>query len=92
MKDEKDIEAPECKFRRGKCITHDIKGEKKTISIKKWGKVKTGYGWIYSKKVTWLCRMRKLEPAEPEISTNSSDNNHIGEKTSEQILEKVNRD
>ena len=35
IKDEKDIEAPECKFRRGKCITHGIKGEKKTISIKK---------------------------------------------------------
>ena len=92
MIDANDTEAPECNIRRGKCLTHNIKGEKKNTSTTKWGKVKTGYGWIYSKKVTWLCRMRSLEPVEPEITISDSDRNHFVEKTCDQDMEKVKTD
>ena len=65
--------APECKFRRGKCINHDIMGERRVISTKKWGHKKTGFGWIYGKKVVWVCKARNMGPADLINSTSESE-------------------
>ena len=65
--------APECKFRRGKCIEHDIMGERRVISTKKWGNKKTGFGWIYGKKVVWVCKAKRMGPADLINSTSESE-------------------
>ena len=39
------------------------------LSIKKWGKIKTGYGWIYGKKTKYICRLETKAREAPEFST-----------------------
>ena len=46
-----------CVHKRGTCITHNIKGKKSIVKHKRWGKVKTGYGWIHSQTVKYTCPM-----------------------------------
>ena len=65
----KPLKDENCEFRRGVCLTHDIKGEKVTINEKKWGKKSTGFGWIYRKKVKYICRAEKFTLTVPDIST-----------------------
>ena len=72
-----------CEFRRGVCINHDVKGEKVTINEKKWGKKSTGFGWIYRKKVKFICRAEKFTLTAPEIST--SDVSDVGSRHEERI-------
>ena len=58
-----------CDIKRGKCLTHGIQVRKTVLSIKKWRKIKTGYGWIYGKKTKYICRLETKEREAPEIST-----------------------
>ena len=60
---------PICTFKKGLCLEHKIMGEKRVTTSKKWGNTKKGYGWIYSRKVTWVCRARNLGPADSDNST-----------------------
>ena len=36
---------------------------------KKWGKKKDSFGWIYSSKVEYHCRLEMTENITPEISS-----------------------
>ena len=45
-KDDSQEVAVECKYRRGFCLVHNIKGDKMEVRSKRWGKVKHGFGWI----------------------------------------------
>ena len=58
-----------CQIKKGRCLTHNIEAKKNTIKSKKWGKTKNGFGWIYSNKVEWLCRLRIRERTDQDIST-----------------------
>ena len=51
------------------CLSRNIEASKNTIKSKKWGKTKNGFGWIYSCKVEWLCRLRNGENTDQDIST-----------------------
>ena len=62
----------ECVFKRGVCQVHKIKGKKSVHKTKKWGQVKSGYGWIYSQTVRYTCPMdscldRPKPPDRPEF-------------------------
>ena len=46
-----------CSFMRGISNIHNVRGNKGSISHKRWGKVKNGFGWIYSKKIGYSCPM-----------------------------------
>ena len=46
-------EGIECQFKRGVCLRYNIKEDKQRVRSKRWGKVKTGYGWIHSSKVRY---------------------------------------
>ena len=50
-----DVVADICVFKRGVCQVHKLKGKKSVNKTKKWGKVKSGYGWIYSQTVKYTC-------------------------------------
>ena len=50
------------------CQKHGVEARKKVITSKKWGEKKHGYGWIYSRKVEYSCRMENLVPVDHEIS------------------------
>ena len=65
---------PDCKIKRGNCLTHNIPAEKRTTSTKRWGKQKHGFGWIYGKKVTWICRMKSKALEVSDISSIDSVN------------------
>ena len=39
------------------------------LKTQKWGKIKTGYGWIYGKKIRYICRLETKEREASEIST-----------------------
>ena len=58
-----------CDIKRGKCLTHGIQVRKTVLSIKKWRKIKTGYGWIYGKKTKYICRLETKAREAPEFST-----------------------
>ena len=45
----------ECQIKRGKCLNHKIEARKVITTSKRWGKMKKGYGWIYSRRVTYSC-------------------------------------
>ena len=47
----------QCVHKRGMCVIHKFKGKKITVKHKRWGKVKTGYGWIHSQTVRYTCPM-----------------------------------
>ena len=47
-----------CVFKRGMCITHDIKGIKKTVSNKKLSKKKYGHGWVTVNKTEYSCEYK----------------------------------
>ena len=40
-----------CAFKRSMCLTHKIKGNKKTVTSKKWSKLRYGYRWVTTKKI-----------------------------------------
>ena len=44
-----------CEFKRGFCVSHKLKGDKRTVTSKKWAKKKFGYGWVTSKQVVYTC-------------------------------------
>ena len=44
-----------CRMKRGRCEIHKLKGDKTETTIKKWAKVKHGYGWVTRKTVVWKC-------------------------------------
>ena len=50
-----DVVTVECMFKRGVCQVHKIKGKKSVHKTKKWGQVRSGYGWIYSQTVRYTC-------------------------------------
>ena len=61
----------DCKFKKGICTTHNIAGEKRIISSKKWTKKKDGLlGWSVSKKVKWFCKA-SIEVT-PAVQSNAS--------------------
>ena len=47
-----------CVYKRGYCTYHKSKGVRMVTKTKKWGKMKTGFGWIYSSKVSYSCRVK----------------------------------
>ena len=47
-----------CVYKRGYCTYHKSKGIRMVTKTKKWGKLKTGFGWIYSSKVSYSCRVK----------------------------------
>ena len=49
----------ECVYKRGYCLLHKLKGEKRTIKSKRWGAVKNGYGWIHSSRDRYFCKSKK---------------------------------
>ena len=51
-------ESLDCIIKRGRCQNHNIEARKIVTKSRKWGKVKTGYGWIYSKHVRYSCRQQ----------------------------------
>ena len=72
-----------CAFKRGMCLTHKIKGNKKTVTGKKWSKLKYGYRWVTKKiEYSWDYKMSNISdtkdmnidkddcrsPAVPDIS------------------------
>ena len=57
-----------CIVKKGMCQKHGVEARKKVITSKKWGEKKHGYGWIYSRKVEYSCRMENLVPVDYEIS------------------------
>ena len=65
---------PQCKFRRGICKTHNLKGDKKTVSIKKWKKKKYGYGWVTAKETQYSCGYRAGNDTEYQKILISEDN------------------
>ena len=69
-----DVVTVECMFKRGVCQAHKIKGNKSVHKTKKWGQVKSGYGWIYSQTVRYTCPMdscldRQKSPDRPSVQT-----------------------
>ena len=52
----------ECEFKRGICSIHKLKGKKMVTTTKKWVAKKGGYGWSYSRKVTYTCNYLKNTP------------------------------
>ena len=62
----------ECQFRRGVCTTHDCKADRITLNEKKWGEISSGYGWVYRKKIKFICRAERQVPTAPTISTIST--------------------
>ena len=44
-----------CEFKRGFCVTHKLKGDRRTITSKKWTKKKFGFGWVTSKQTVYSC-------------------------------------
>ena len=42
------------------------------MNEKKWGKIASGYGWVYRKKIKFICRAEKLVPTVPKNSTLSA--------------------
>ena len=72
-----------CTIKRGVCILHNLKAERSTVTEKKWGKVSTGYGWIYRKKIRFFCRAEKSSPTGPLIST--SDVSTVGSDVNKRI-------
>ena len=65
---------PQCEFRRGVCLTHKLKGNKKTLSIKKWKKKKYGYGWVTVKETQYSCSYRAGNTTEYQDIMNSEGN------------------
>ena len=62
----------ECVFKRVVCQVHKIKGKKSVHKTKKWGQIKSGYGWIYSQAVRYTCPIdscldRQKPPDRPEF-------------------------
>ena len=66
---ERPLTVTECVIRRGKCTVHKVPARKTTQTSKKWGKKSTGYGWIYSRKVIYICRFETKVLGSPKIST-----------------------
>ena len=60
---------PDCKIKRGNCLTRNIPAEKRITSTKRWGKQKHRFGWIYGKKVTWIWRMKSKVSEASNISS-----------------------
>ena len=61
----------DCKFRKGVCTTHNVVGEKRTISSRKWTTKKDGLsGWSVTKKIKWFCNA-SIEVA-PVVLSNTS--------------------
>ena len=54
----------ECVYKRGYCLLHKLKGEKRTIKSKRWGAVKNGYGWIHSSRVRYFCNNKSEKPSD----------------------------
>ena len=46
-----------CVHKRGKCAVHKLKRNKMIVKHKRFGKIKTGYGWIHSQTVRYTCPM-----------------------------------
>ena len=63
------LEDTKCQIRRGSCQKHQLKARKTVIKSRKWGKKKDGFGWIYTSKVSYMCR---LETQGREVSQNST--------------------
>ena len=61
-----------CVIRRGKCTVHNVPARKTEQTSKKWGKKSTGYGWIYSRKVKYICGLETKVLESPKISTEGS--------------------
>ena len=62
---------PECNFKRGKCLTHNLKGIQKKIKERKWVKKKNGiFGYSTINSIMYTCMARKEALVEPKISTN----------------------
>ena len=51
-----------CAFKRSMCLTHKIKGNKKTVTSKKWSRLKNGYRWVTTKKIeySWDYKMSNI--------------------------------
>ena len=47
-----DLRTSGCTHKRGICVKHKIKGKKMPQKDKRWGKVKHGYGWVYTQTVS----------------------------------------
>ena len=56
-KNDDNLKTSGCTHKRGICMKHKIKGNKMTQKHKRWGKVKHGYGWIYTQTVSYSCPM-----------------------------------
>ena len=46
-----------CEFKRGRCLLHNIKGNKMQRKVKKWTKKRYGYGWVTSTIVEYTCQL-----------------------------------
>ena len=55
-----------CEFKRGFCVSHKLKGDKRTVTSKKWAKKKFGYGWVTSKQIVYTCSSGLGLPKLPE--------------------------
>ena len=94
-----DIDTERCQIKKGRCLFHNIEARKNTTKSKKWGKTKNGFGWIYSYKVEWLCRLRSKdstdqdistsEKADPDRSANLSKGNNINNTQANGISRKI---
>ena len=58
-----------CYFKRSICQIHRSEGRKTIDRSKRWGEIKTGYGWIHSRKVRYICMVGKSERVVSIIST-----------------------
>ena len=65
---------PQCVFSRGICKIHKLKGDKKTVSTKKWKKKKYGYGWVTVKETQYSCGYRAGNATEYQEILVSEDN------------------
>ena len=69
-----DNRGKQCEFRRGKCLVHNIKGDKMSRKIKKWGKKRYGYGWLTVTAIEYTCPYSSVsqDVTSSEISENIS--------------------
>ena len=64
-----DVSNNKCYFKRSICQIHRCEGRKTIDRSKRWGEIKTGYGWIHSRKVRYICMVGKSERVVSTIST-----------------------
>ena len=62
-----------CVIYKGRCRRHEVEAKKTVNRSKKWGKVKDGWGWVYSCKVEWTCRMKNFGHVAPNFASPVAD-------------------